>query len=96
MTRIVLLLSLFPFSSNDGSSSLPFFFGVFVFAVSLLFGLRRATGFGGGVSSKKGSGVGVESVDGGGESDDVSDVATGDDMMSLCLVVDGSALVTER
>ena len=77
-------------------SSLPLLFGDFVFAVSLLFGLRRATGFGGGVSSKKGSGEGVERVDGGGESDDESDVAAGEDMMSLCLVVDGSALVTER
>lgn len=64
--------------------------------VSLLFSLRRATGFGGGVTSRDGSGEGDERVDGGGESDDVSDVAAGEDMMSLCLVVDGSALVTVR
>lgn len=75
---------------------MPFLFGDFVFAVSLLFGLRRATGFGGGVTSKEGSGEGDERVDGGGESDEVSDVAAGEDMMSLYLVLDGSALVTER
>jgi hypothetical protein len=72
-------------------TSLPFFFfGDFVFAGSLLFGLRRATGFGGGVSSRDGSGEGDERVDGGGDSDDVSDVAAGEDMILLSLVVDGS------
>ena len=61
--------------------SLPFFLADFVWTGSLLFSLRRAAGFGGGVTSRDGAGEGEESVDGGGESDEVSDVAAGEDMM---------------
>lgn len=73
--------------------SLPFFLGDFGFAVSLLFGLRRATGLGGGEGSRYGAGEGEERVDGGGERDEVSEVAAGEDMLPRWKGADGLSLV---